>query len=138
MPKAKDVELLEQVLECVNRGGLFLLNSSIGAMELHGDDLYMSRSDPWLAIYHASKPGGESRSHLHLKIGTLKGAYIVEEDGQTPYLGFWENAECSGEATLRAYFPSFYDWTNDKAPIEEHRRYFANWIEAHGRRFELI
>jgi len=133
----KDVELLEQVLECVNRGGLFLLNSSIGAMELHGDDLYMSRSDPWLAIYHASKPGGESRSHLHLKIGTLKSACIVEEEGQTPYLGFWESAECSGEATLRAYFPSFYDWANDKEPIEARRQYFATWIEAHGRRFEL-
>ena len=133
----RDVELIEQVLECVNRGGLFLLNSSIGAMELHGDDLYLSQSDPWLAIYHASKPGGESRSHLHLRIGTLKAARIVEEEGQTPYLGFWENPECSGEATLQVYFPSFYDWVNDKAPIEEHRQYFATWVKTYGRRFEL-
>ena len=133
----KDVELLEQILEYINLGGLFLLNSSIGAMELHGDDLYISRTERWLAIYHASQPGGESRSHLHLKIGTLKSAWIVEEEGQTPYLGFWETAECCGEATLRAYFPSFYDWSNDKAPIEERRQYFATWIEAHGRQFEL-
>lgn len=133
----KDVELLEQVLECVNRGGLFLLNSSIGAMELQGDDLYISRSDRWLAIYHGSTSGGESRSHLHLKTSALKAARIVEEAGQTPYLGFWENTECSSEATLQVYFPSFYDWANDKAPIEENRQYFATWVEAHGRRFDL-
>ena len=133
----KDVELLEQVLECVNRGGLFLLNSAIGAMELHGDDLYISRSDQWLAIYHGTTPGGESRSHLHLKTGILKAARIVEEPGQTPYLGFWENTEFSREPTLQVYFPSFYDWANDKKPIEENRIYFATWVDAHGRRFDL-
>ena len=133
----KDVELLEEVLECVNNGGLFMLNTRVGAMELHGDDLYISRSDRWLAIYHASNPGGESRSHLHLKTGALKAARVVEEDGQTPYLGFWENVDCGGEATLQVYFPSFYDWANNKAPIEKHRRYFTNWVKSHGRQFEF-
>ena len=106
-------------------------------MELHGGDLYMSRSDRWLAVYHGSTPGGESRSLAHLKIGAIKAARIVEEEEHTPYLGCWETAECGGEATLLAYFPSFFDWADNKAPIEKHRRYFATWVEAHGRRFDL-
>lgn len=133
----KDVELLRKVLEYVNHGGLFMHSSRIGAGELHGDDLYISQSDGWLAIYHGSNPGGESRSHLHLKTGVLKAARIVEEEGETPYLGFWENPEGIVEAALRAYFPSFYDWTNNKAPIEENRAYFERWVETHGRRFDL-
>ena len=133
----RDVELIELAVELVNRGGLFLLDSPVGAMELHGDDFRLSGSNSWLAVYHDSEPGGEARSHLHLKTGVLKAARIVEEDGATPYLGFWENLDCAGEAALRVYFPSWYDWARDKALIDANVAYCARWIEAHGREFRF-
>ncbi len=131
-----DVELIKLAVEFVNRGGMFMLDSPVGAMELHGQDLYLSESGGWLAIYHREEPSGEARSHLHLKTGVLKTAQIVKEEEQTPYLGFWQD-EDKGDPILRAYYPSFYDWSNNKASIKLNRIFFEKWEQKYGFEFLL-
>jgi hypothetical protein len=52
------------------------------------------------------------------------------------------NSTCWSSHLLKAIldrydFPSFYDWANNVAPIEENQRLFKEWIEINGREFEL-
>jgi len=132
-----DIELIKLAVDFVNRGGVFLLDSSVGAMELHGDDLYLSETDGWMAIYHGKEPSGESRSHLHLKTGVLESARIIKEEEYTPYLGFWEVGG-NGNPVVHAYFPSFYDWSNNKSIINSNWKFFDQWERQYGSEFELI
>ncbi len=131
-----DVGLIKLAIDFVNRGGVFLLDSPVGSMELHGEDLYLSESNGWMAIYHGDEPSGEIRSHLHLKCGVLKSARIIKEKEYTPYLAFWVQ-DSDGEPVVHAYFPSFYDWSNNKAIIQSNKDFFKIWERRYGSEFVL-
>jgi len=90
-----------------------------------------------MAIYHGEEPGGEARSHLHLRTGALKSARIIKEKECTPYLGFWEQDK-SANPVVHAYFPSFYDWSNNKTIIQSNWNFFECWEQKYGSEFDLV
>jgi hypothetical protein len=155
-----DCELIRKILPHLRRGGVIILRNSEGTMELRGDDLELKESKEWITIYHASASNSERRSHLHLRKGRYGYACVIESDGATPQIAFWSekpedknNPKPAAESIkvpgiehpamdknrppFSIFFPSFYDWANNKAPIEENQRLFKEWIEKNGREFEL-
>lgn len=133
-------ELLESLLPA---GVVVLLRNRHGSMELRGRDLALKRSESWLTVYHQAtdgEVGSETRSHLHLRRGTLQAGFVVEREGRSPVLEFWATAEDAlgeGRPPLAITFPSFYDWQNDKAPIPAHRTWFREWVARYGTQFDL-
>jgi hypothetical protein len=122
-------ELLETL---VGMNGAFVFYNAHGAMELRGADFYMSPSTDWLTVYHTEASSPESRSHVHLKWRTFQSADIVEEDGQTPHLAFSTSPQAADDPQLVWYFPSFYDWSNNKAEIPKHIAQFDNFVREYG------
>ena len=124
--------LLEQMLP---RCGAVTLRNAVGVIELRGEDLYLRRGRT-LSLYHRDAERGEARSHAHLYIGGLSWARVVEKDGVTPRLWFWEDAnEMGDKPPLSIAFPRFYDW--DREPIPENQAHFDRWVSTHGRSFVL-
>mgnify|MGYP001615238131 CR=1 FL=1 len=119
--------------------GTLILRNDSGSMELRGQDLKLKESAEWLTLYHASAPSSESRSHLHLRKKAFRYAHIVERDGGSPCIAFWPHKQdrTGDRPPLCVFFPSFYDWERNKAPIAKNRRYFRKWIERNGREFKL-
>ena len=135
---------LEELLRTLLPAGVVvLLRNEAGTMELRGDDLELKSSERWLTVYHAgalADGSSETRSHLHLRRNSFGNARVVERAAHTPTLEFWpkeEDARQGGRPPLSVTFPSFYDWQNDKAPIAKNRKWFDDWVERYGRRFEL-
>ena len=117
--------------------GVLVLRNSHGVMELRGDDLYLRRGRT-LTIYHSTPERGESKSHAHLYVSGLHWARVIEKEGITPRLCFWsDKSETPEKAPFTITFPRFYDWENNREPIEANKKYFLSWVEKHGRFFEL-
>ncbi|MFQ6672074.1 MAG: hypothetical protein ACE5KY_02145 [Candidatus Tectimicrobiota bacterium] len=135
----RDTELIERLLPSVHRGGTILLRTEQGTMELRGDDLVLAASEEWLTIYHSTAASPEARSHLHLRPGSFRYARVVEREGATPFVGFWQTHEDDPEARppLAIYFPASFDWAKGRAPIEENQQLFQDWVDHHGREFAL-
>ncbi len=121
----------------IPRCGAVILRNPHGVIELRGDDLYLRRGRT-LSLYHRDTDRGESRSHAHLYVRGLTWARVIEGEGVTPCLAFWPDQKEIGEkAPLTIYFPRFYDWNRDRAPIPENQSYFSKWVEKYGRCFVL-
>ncbi len=118
--------------------GAFILENPHGAMELRGTDLYMSHANNWVTIYHKGLEDPESRSHFHLKWRTLKWAQVGEEEGQTPHLAFFSAPEPDGDPLLVWYFPSFYDWAQNKAEILAHKTIYETFVQDYGTKIQLV
>ena len=119
--------------ELIQMPGTFILRNDHGSMELRGNDFYVSHYQEWLTIYHTTAPrSSESRSHLHLKWQTLRSAALAQEEGQTPHLAFYKTPEPTGEPPLVWYFPSFYDWANNKAEISAHIAQYEAFVQRYG------
>ncbi|MDA2917398.1 hypothetical protein MYX64_11280 [Nitrospinae bacterium AH_259_B05_G02_I21] len=127
------------MLSYVRKGGMILLRNEQGAMELRGEDLVLRASEEWLTIYHSTAESSESQSHLHLRKRSFRYARVMEKEGATPFVAFWRTKEEGTDTSppFAIYFPSFYDWAKDKAPIEENQRLFQEWLEQHGREFTM-
>lgn len=153
-------ELIQKMLPYVRMGGAIMLRNSQGTMELRGDDLELSEAGEWITIFHTSASNFERRSHLHLRKKGYEYACVVEIEGATPQIAFWSKRADNKDGTklevepirvpgmqhpatdknrppLSIYFPSFYDWANNKIPIEKNQKLFKEWIEINGREFEL-
>ena len=133
-------ELLDTLL---GMDGVFILRNGIGSMELHGEDFYLSAYQEWLTVYHETTPRSpESRSHLHLRWQTLKSAEIREEAGHTSHLAFFDTPEPAvpggDESPLVWYFPSFYNWSNNKAEIPENLALYNAFIEQYGTTLQFV
>ena len=118
--------------------GTFILQNEHGSMEFRGHDLYLHPYNEWLTIYHTTPKNPESQSHLHLRWQTLRSAAIVREDGQTPHLAFYQNAEAVGEALLIWYFPSFYDWSQGKTEIPTNIAQYDAFVQRHGMALQFV
>lgn len=130
MTKATTLQdFLEQL---VDMGGTFILHNEHGSMELRGQDMYLHPYNEWLTVYHSNAGRPESRSHLHLRRGTLQAARVCSSEGQTPFLVFSSAAEPSGEPRLTWYFPSFYDWSEGKTLIPDNVARFESFVETYG------
>ena len=130
---------LKDLLEVLVRlDGTFILRNEHGSMELRGNDFYLSPYKEWITLYHAAAKSPESRSHLHLKWQTLRSAAIVREEGQTPHLAFYTTVEPVGQPLLVWYFPSFYDWENNKADIPENRARYEVFVKTYSTAFRFI
>ena len=127
-------DLLEHL---VRLDGAFVFYNAHGAMELRGADFYMSPSTDWLTVYHTEASNPESRSHVHLKWRTFKSADVIEETGQTPHLAFSTAPEAVDEPQLVWYFPSFYDWDNNKAEIPANIAQYENFVQQYGSRLRF-
>ena len=127
---------LSQLIELMlPRCGAVTLRNPFGVIELRGEDLYLKRGRT-LSLYHRDAEIGEARSHAHLYLGGLSWARVVEKEGITPRLCFWEDSSETGEKPpLAIAFPRFYDWS--RVPIPENQAYFSSWIDEHGHRFVL-
>jgi hypothetical protein len=122
--------LLEALLPM---SGTFILRNAHGSMELRGHDFYLSHYQEWLTIYHTTAPRSpESRSHLHLKWQTFRSAVLAQEEGQTPHLAFYQTPNQTGEPPLVWYFPSFYDWANNKAEIPANIAQYEAFVQRYG------
>ncbi len=135
---SKEITLKELLEIFLRMDGTFILSNEHGSMELRGNDLYLRPYKQWLTIYHSEAKSPESRSHLHLKWQTLHSATIVREEGQTPHLAFHTGAEPVGQPLLTWYFPSFYDWGNDKAEIPENQGQYEAFVKIYGTAFKFI
>lgn len=122
----------------VRMKGAFVFYNAHGAMELRGADFYISPSTDWLTIYHTEASTPESRSHLHLKWRTFACATIVEEAGQTPHLAFAATPESVDEPQLVWYFPSFYDWSNNKAEIPGNIAQYHHFVQQYGTELRFV
>jgi hypothetical protein len=119
--------------ELIQMPGTFILRNEHGSMELRGNDFYLSHYQEWLTIYHTTAPrSSESRSHLHLKWQTFRSAALTQEEGQTPHLAFYKTPEQTGEPPLVWYFPSFYDWANNKAEIPANIAQYEAFVQRYG------
>jgi hypothetical protein len=116
----------------IRMNGAFVFYNAHGAMELRGADFYMSPSTHWLTVYHTEASNPESRSHVHLKWRTFQSARIVEEAGQTPHLAFSTTPTAADEPQLVWYFPSFYDWDNNKAEIPGNIAQYEHFVQQYG------
>ena len=117
-----------------------LLRNEYGTTELRGDDLAIKEHGDWVTISHGTSPTIELRSHLHLRHKLLRYAEIQEPKNRTPVLAFWPGrAQVSTEhkPPLAMMFPSFYNWSENKAPIDANHKHFQAWVQEHGRHFEL-
>ncbi len=131
--------VLKDLLEVLVRmNGTFILRNVHGSAELRGEDLYLSPYGEWITLYHAEAKSPESRSHLHLKWKTLHSAVVVHQEGETPYLAFYTTREPSGPPLLVWYFPSFYDWGNNKAEIPQNRARYEAFIKTYGTSFLFV
>ena len=128
-------DLLETL---VRMNGAFVFYNAHGAMELRGADFYMSPSTDWLTVYHTEASNPESRSHVHLKWRTFQSADVVEEEGQTPHLAFSTSPEAADEPQLVWYFPSFYDWSNNKAEISENITRYEDFVRQYGSHLNFV
>ncbi|MGQ4810035.1 hypothetical protein NKDENANG_03480 [Candidatus Entotheonellaceae bacterium PAL068K] len=135
---ATDMTLKELLDVLLRMEGTFILQNEHGSMELRGNDLYLHPYREWLTIYHATPTNPESQSHLHLKWQTLRSAVIVHEAGQTPHLAFYRTAEPVGAPPLVWYFPSFYNWANNKANVAAHQAQYKAFVQNHGRVVHFI
>lgn len=153
-------KLIQKMLSHARMGEAIMLGNSQGTMELRGDDLELSEAGEWITIYHTSASNFERRSHLHLPKKGYEYACVVEVEGATPQIAFWpKRADNKDSSKLEVEpvkvpcmqhpamdkkrppfsidLPPFYDWANNKAPIEENQRLFREWIEMNGQEFEL-
>jgi hypothetical protein len=121
----------------VKMDGTFILSNELGSMEFRGEDLYLKPYKEWITIYHCQVISPESRSHLHLKWQTLESATIIHQEGETPYLAFHTRTEPTGHPLLIWYFPSFYDWGNDKAAIPKNQAQYAEFVKTYGTAFKF-
>ncbi|WP_089934609.1 hypothetical protein [Candidatus Entotheonella palauensis] len=122
----------------IGMNGAFVFYNAHGAMELRGADFYMSPSAYWLTVYHTDASNPESRSHVHLKWRTFESACIVEEEGQTPHLAFSTASQPVDEPQLVWYFPSFYDWDNNKAEIPGNIAQYENFVHQYGTHLQFV
>ena len=122
----------------VRMDSTFILRNEHGSMELRGNDFYLSPYKEWITLYHSAAKSPESRSHLHLRWQTLRSAAIAREEGQTPHLAFYTTAEPAGQPLLVWYFPSFYDWGNNKAEIPENQAQYEAFVKTYGTTFKFI
>jgi hypothetical protein len=119
--------------------GTFILRNEHGSMELRGDDFYLSAYKEWLTVYHTTEPKSpESRSHLHLKWQTFRSAVMAHEEGQTPHLAFYATPEPVDEPLLVWYFPSFYDWANNKAEISANIAQYEAFVQRYGTKLRFV
>lgn len=128
----KDIVFKELLGILMGMNGAFVFYNAHGAMELRGDDFYISPSTDWLTVYHTAASTPESRSHVHLKWRTFAFATIVEEEGQTPHLAFSTSEKTVDEPQLVWYFPSFYDWANNKAEILDNIAQYDRFVRQYG------
>jgi hypothetical protein len=135
---AGDVALAALLEELIELRGVFILRNAHGSSEFQGEDLYLSPIEEWITIYHERASNPESRSHLHLRRANLRSARVAREPEATPHLEFFQTREPAGESTLVWYFPSFYDYQNDKADIPRNRRAYDAFVEAHGSEFRIV
>ena len=112
---------LSQLIELMlPRCGAVTLRNPFGVIELRGEDLYLRRGRT-LSLYHRDAEIGEARSHAHLYLGGLSWARVVEKEGITPRLCFWEDSSETGEKPpLAIAFPRFYDWSRVPIPRPPH------------------
>ena len=127
----------------IGMDGVFILRNGFGSMELHGQDFYLSSYQEWLTIYHTTTPRSpESRSHLHLRWQELRSAELREEEGHTSHLAFFGTPEPpvseDVEPLLVWYFPSFYDWSHNKADIPENLALYDAFIERYGTTLRFV
>ncbi len=134
----KDIAFQELLDVLVGMNGAFVFYNAHGAMELRGADFYMSPSTEWLTVYHTAASTPESRSHVHLKWRTFASASIVEEEGQTPHLAFSTTPKTVDEPQLVWYFPSFYDWTNNKAEMPENIARYDHFVQQYGTALRFV
>jgi hypothetical protein len=134
----KEITLKDLLKVLLRMNGTFVLSNELGSMEFRGDDLYLRPHKEWITIYHSQVKSPESRSHLHLKWQTLRSATIAREEGKTPHLAFYRSAEPVGQPLLIWYFPSFYDWGNNKAEIRENQAQYVEFVKTYGTAFKFI
>jgi hypothetical protein len=131
--------VFKDLLDILTRmNGAFVFYNAHGAMELRGADFYMSPSPDWLTVYHTGVSNPESRSHVHLKWRTFQSASIVEEEGQTPHLAFSTTTTPADEPQLVWYFPSFYDWDNNKAEIPGNIAQYKQFVQQYGTHLQFV
>jgi len=132
--------LLQELLETLFlKPGMVVLRNPEGTVELKGDDLTMKEHGDWISIYHSTAANSESRSHLHLRKNSYHYACVRETEGYTAQMTFWKSKEEMSETKppFAVYFPAFYDWTDGKKEIAEHKKYFEKWLTEHGSEFYL-
>ena len=122
----------------VGMNGAFILQNPHGSMELRGTDFYLRHTNDWITLYHRAAKSPESRSHFHLKWRTLQWVRVDEAEGQTPQLSFFMTPEPVDEPVLIWYFPSFYDWANNKAEILDNIALFEAFVEQYGKTLQLV
>jgi hypothetical protein len=131
--------LQELMTVLIRMDSTFILQNDHGSMELRGNDFYLSPYKEWLTIYHTTQSRGpESRSHLHLRWQTLQCATIRREEGHTPHLAFFGTAEPAGEPLLVWYFPSFYDWSQNKAEIPANIEQYDAFVQTYGTTLKFV
>jgi hypothetical protein len=136
---ATTLTLKDLMTVLIRMDSTFILRNEHGSMELRGNDFYLSPYNEWLTIYHTTKPRSpESRSHLHLKWPTLQSAMIAREEGHTPHLGFFGTSEPAGEPLLLWYFPSFYDWSRNKAEIPANIAQYDAFVRDYGTTLRFV
>jgi hypothetical protein len=122
------------------RPGMIVLRNPEGTVELKGDDLILKEHGDWVTVYHGTDTISEKRSHLHMRKKGYAYACVREVEGYTAHMTFWKTKEdfCEDKPPFAMYFPTFYDWTDGKTELPEHKEYFEKWVAKHGRHFELI
>jgi hypothetical protein len=136
---ATTLTLQDLMTVLIGMDSTFILRNDHGSMELRGNDFYLSPYKEWLTIYHTTQSRGpESRSHLHLKWQTLQSATIRREEGHTPHLAFFGTPEPEGEPLLVWYFPSFYNWSQNKAEIPAHIAQYDTFVQTYGTTLRFV
>ncbi len=120
-------------------GVTVILRNPQGTMELKGPDMNAKVHGDWITVHHGKPEDSERQSHLHLRRAGYGHAVIQEPENLTPQLTFWVTRDdvSDEKPPMALIFPTFYDWSDNKRPIPENRRFFEKWVAEHGRVFDF-